>query len=178
VPEALSSSSQLEDVLWNFSHFHELSKECLTLTQAPHFYTDLPKVVDLDRATFEGKRITEDYHGNCPIYVLCNNSRRVFFEFGGEKRAFDNIWDMERTFVFRGERRSPIYACPTYYMFADVRGILENEATVQQSISKPPRVFYRETLTQGQPEEVEEWGDIFRKLRETPRPQVRFSATQ
>jgi hypothetical protein len=103
-PEKLSSDSAkfvLPEILWNFGHYED--ERCLRLTQNPHFYARLPKS---HGGEFEG-RPTEDLKGK--IYVLTNNlvpesgtSRRVFFDFGGTTRAFDNFWDANNTLVFRG----------------------------------------------------------------------------
>ncbi len=74
--------------------------------QNPHFYVDLPKSPTRYGDSFSSQP-TEIYKGT--IYVLTNNldlkfgdSRRVFFEFGGKPRAFDNFWDTNKTLIFKG----------------------------------------------------------------------------
>jgi len=120
----------LAEILWNFSHFED--EKCLRLAQNPHFYRDLPDSPTAYGGTFS-MQPTEIYEGT--IYVLTNNlvpksgdSRRVFFEFGGQKRAFDNFWDMNNTLIFK-----------------DVTGRLEGETLVDNSMSlnTKPNFSYR-----------------------------------
>jgi len=98
-----SGASVLAEILWNFSHFE--GEKCLRLAQNPHFYRDLPDSPTAYGGTFS-RQPTDIYEGT--IYVLTNNlvpesgdSRRVFFEFGEEKRAFDNFWDTNDTLIFK-----------------------------------------------------------------------------
>ena len=97
-------ASVLAEILWNFSHFEDDKR--LRLAQNPHFYVGLPRSPTAYGGTFSSQP-TDIYEGR--IYVLTNNSvpisgdsRRVFFEFDGEKRAFDNFWDTNNTLIFRG----------------------------------------------------------------------------
>jgi hypothetical protein len=85
------------EILWNFSHFE--GEKRLTLAQNPHFYEDLPTSPGAYGGRFSS-RPTERYEGT--IYVLTNNSGRVFLEFGSRPRAFDNTWTTNDTLVFRG----------------------------------------------------------------------------
>jgi len=122
VKQKLSNRSGLlvlTEILWNFSHFPEEKR--LRLAQNPHFYRDLPDSPTAYKGTFS-RQPTDIYEGT--IYVLTNNlvpesgdSRRVFFEVGGQKRAFDNVWDTNNTLIFK-----------------DVTGRLEGETLVESSI--------------------------------------------
>jgi len=106
VKQRLSSTTGLivlAEILRNFSHFPKESRQRLCLAQNPRFYTasDLPEAPSGYKGSFS-RQPTEKYEGT--IYVLTNNldpesghSRRVFFEFGGQKRAFDNFWDTNKT---------------------------------------------------------------------------------
>ena len=106
-PEKLSDSSGpsvLPEILWNFSHFEDDKR--LRLAQNPHFYRDLPRSPTAYGGTFSSQP-TEVYEGT--IHVLTNNlvpklgdSRRVFLELDGERRAFDNFWDTNDTLIFKG----------------------------------------------------------------------------
>jgi len=125
-----SGPSILPEILWNFSHFED--EERLRLTQNPHFYVGLPTSPSEYGGLFS-RRPTEIYEGR--IYVLTNNlipklgdSRRVFFEFGEEKRAFDNFWDTNNTLIFK-----------------DVTGRLEGETLVDRSIPEKNKtaLWYR-----------------------------------
>jgi hypothetical protein len=100
LPEALSNNSGasvLPEILWNFSHFE--GDKRLTLSQNPHFYVDLPSSPDAYGSTFRSQP-TERYEGR--IYVLTNDSGRVFFEFGGSSRVFDIFWATNDAPIFKG----------------------------------------------------------------------------
>jgi hypothetical protein len=100
VPEALSNdsgTSVLPEILWNFSHFE--GDKRLTLSQNSHFYIDLPPSPDAYGSTFRSQP-TERYEGR--IYVLTNDSGRVFFEFGGSSRVFDIVWATNNAPIFKG----------------------------------------------------------------------------
>jgi len=100
VLQALNCSpgnSVLPEILLNFSRFK--GKRRLTLAQNPHFYGDLPTSDSLTRyvAGFNSQP-TDCYTGT--IYVVTNNSRRVFLEFGETRRAFDNVSVANNTLIF------------------------------------------------------------------------------
>lgn len=120
VKQALISTSTLPDILWIFSHFapekpkDPRNKKFLTLAQNPHFYGGLSISSTTLLNTFKTQP-TEDYQGT--IHVLTNNVRRVFLELGERRRAFDNVWKMNDTLIFK-----------------DVMGYLEGEAVVRKCI--------------------------------------------
>jgi len=84
----------LPEIIWNFHHFE--GERRLGLAQNPHFYKDLPTH---SGSIFE-RQPTERYHGT--IYVLTNNSRRVFLDIDGKLRAFDNVSVVNNTLIFKG----------------------------------------------------------------------------
>jgi hypothetical protein len=45
----------------------------------------------------------EHYRDAEKICVLTNRPGRVFFEFGENPRAFDNVWSMKNTLIFKGQ---------------------------------------------------------------------------
>jgi len=150
VRQWLSSSTGnpvVPEILWNFSHFE--GEKRLTLAQNPHFYEDLPTSPGAYGGRFSS-RPTERYEGT--IYVLTNNSGRVFLEFGSRPRAFDNTWTTNDALVFR-----------------DVCGRIEGETIVGESIENMPGppFWYRMEPTRTQPGVVgstEDWRDVIRKL--------------
>jgi len=135
-----SGTAVLPEILWNFSHFED--EKCIRLAQNPHFYIDLPKSPTAYGEAFRSQP-TEIYKGT--IYVLTNNlvpesgdSRRVFFEFGGKTRAFDNFWDANNTLIFK-----------------DVTGRLEGERVVGGSIpdkAKPPFKYHMVRMNPSPPQ--------------------------
>jgi hypothetical protein len=151
----------LNEILWNFSHHS--GKEHLSLAQNLRFYTGLPTKPRGYKATFSS-RPTESYNGT--IYVLTNDSHRIFFEFHGRLRAFDHVWNTNKVLIFRGERITARSFLVLTDMFADVVGNLGGETTIQGSIQATPPFIYRTESMQQPPEEVRKWGDIFRRLRD------------
>jgi len=126
--------------------------------QNPHFYVGLPKSWTGYGDSFSSKP-TETYEGT--IYVLTNNlvpasgdSRRVFFEFGGKTRAFDNFWDTNNTLIFKGGPYVPPLSFTD--MFSDVTGRLEGETVVENSIlaNTEPAFWYRMIRMQPPPAEI------------------------
>jgi len=136
--------SELSEILWNFSHFK--GKERLTLAQNPHFYTGLPMSHNQYGVRFQGQK-TQMYRGK--IYVITNNSRRLFLNFSRNPRAFDTVLDTNNTLIFR-----------------DIVGALEGEAIVEESIQESPPFLYHTEPSQGLPEEFQSWRDVVHKLRE------------
>lgn len=97
--EALTSTSELPEILWFFSHYDK-NKDRLTLAQNPQFYEGPPTFPTTDGPASETKP-TEDYKDT--VYVLTNNERRVFLDLGKNRRIFDNIWRTENnTLIFKG----------------------------------------------------------------------------
>jgi len=121
--EALSGdtdSSVLPEIIWNFSHCD--SGNPVTLAKNPHFYLDLPTRPTNYDPEFQGDP-TERFDG--AIYVLTNDSHRVFLEFDENLWSFDpvsnvnksyktNLWafdhisNVNRTLIFR--RWCPVQA--------------------------------------------------------------------
>lgn len=101
--EALSSTSDLSDILWNFSHFEDDRR--LTLAQNPQFYggTTFPTIY---MPAFIAQPV-EEYQNLNMIYVLTNSERRVFLDLGQNRRIFDNVWKMNNTLIFKG-------SCPAF----------------------------------------------------------------
>jgi hypothetical protein len=101
VSELLKNDTRLEEVFWNFIRLSD--KERLTLSQNPHFYTNLPTS---SNANWHGLDITpteENWHDHHTkgISVLTNIPGRVFFGLCEVPRAFDNVWIMTDTLVFK-----------------------------------------------------------------------------
>ena len=75
VPEFLGDSPSIQEILWNFTRYED-KKECLTLKENPHFYTELPTLL---KAHGESVKIdsTEDFRYADIFYVLTDKQDAV-----------------------------------------------------------------------------------------------------
>jgi hypothetical protein len=172
--EALVSTSQLPDILLNFSHFNDDRR--LTLAQNPHFY-DGPTFPIAFGPAFE-TRPTDNYQGT--ICVLTKNERRVYLEHGQNWRAFDNFWMTNNHLLFKG-------SCPAFFLavtdktYPDFVGKFEGEDVVGNRIPPPPPphvwsfVVYPE-LRLELVGVVEDWRDPIRVLLDDPRTCIHIKA--
>ncbi|KAH9979715.1 hypothetical protein BJV74DRAFT_887985 [Russula compacta] len=113
--QELTDLSKLPEILWNFCRYHDQRR--LTLIQNPQFYSRLPTTSRTASWRLFTTGPTEQYQDTQPLCVLTNIPGRVFLEFGQNRRAFDNVWDTNRTLIFKG-----------------VCGKLEGEGIVGESI--------------------------------------------
>lgn len=104
MPEELSQSSDVNEILWNFSR-RPTSKDSdekkrLTLRQHPHFYRKLPR-------RYEGgfrEHPTETFCHD-QISVLTDkpgHAGRVYLDIPKRKRCFSNVWDASEAIIFKG----------------------------------------------------------------------------
>jgi len=102
VTEVLSPTSNLQEILWNFSRFKDERR--LTLKQNPHFYkhSDLPT----SREAYVGDFKTDpiDSFQDAKICVLTDKPGRVFLETDQNSRAFGNVWVPKDAMIFKGSR--------------------------------------------------------------------------
>jgi hypothetical protein len=112
VPEVLRNDAKLQEVLWNFIRFDPNRR--LTLSQNPHFYNHLPASSSGNWGKLDAKATEENWHTHhaVPICVLTNSTGRVFLELGPIPRAYDNVWDMNDTFIFKGQYFAFIFVPP------------------------------------------------------------------
>jgi hypothetical protein len=124
--QALVSSFELADILWNLIIVHDDNDDRrLSVAQNPHFYLNLPTLVN---GTYQGKPVAElsrPYPDT--IYVLTNNERRIYLEFGEMRRTFDHVWRTKNDAL----------------SFKDIIGKLESETTVEGCIPAPPLFWFR-----------------------------------
>ena len=100
VLDTLSSSSSLQEVLWNFCCFKNDSKR-LTLRDNPHFYAELPTSPDAYVDSLEIDP-TEDFrHGN-KFYVLSDKPEPVHIMTDQVSQSFGNIWCPKDAIIFKG----------------------------------------------------------------------------
>jgi hypothetical protein len=92
-----------------FSHFKD-EDECLTLTQNPHFYERLPRLLDAYGGEFRMDPIETFQYKRIGVVVdNLDGAGRVFLEIAGQTRAF-NVWNPNGRFVFKG-------SCPLFIYF-------------------------------------------------------------
>jgi hypothetical protein len=91
MPELLGQSSNMSEILWNFSHFRD--KKCLTLKDNPYFYGKLPKSPEEYEGQFQTDPIKTLQHEK--ISVLTDNPNLtgwVFLEMAKRRWTFGNAW--------------------------------------------------------------------------------------
>ena len=101
MPEVLSESSDINEILWNFSRFK--GERRLTLQDNPHFYVKLPTSPEKYGDKFLTEPI-ETFH-EAQISVLTDNphlTSRVFLETAKQKRVFGNVWVPRNAIIFKG----------------------------------------------------------------------------
>ena len=101
MPEFLGNSPSIQEILWNFYSRWD-KKNCLTLKDNPHFYIELPTLLN---AHGESVKIdpTEDFRHANKYYVL-TDKRELAHIMTGNKilRSFGNFWHSENTVIFKG----------------------------------------------------------------------------
>jgi hypothetical protein len=135
VAEALNNDSKLQEVLWNFNRYPPDRR--LTLSQSPHFYNRLPTSPNANLPEFETKATDENWHSyhTQPIfYVLTNAPGRVFLDVGQTPRAFDNVWNMSETLIFKSLPFAFFFPFLPINIVSGVSGKLEGASIVGASI--------------------------------------------
>jgi hypothetical protein len=103
IPEVLCQSSDVKEVLWNFSRYKGGRR--LTLKDNPHFYEKLPTSAEKYEGRFRIDPIkTFQVHDN-KISVLTDDPRltgRLFLETAEGNRAFGNVWVPKDAIIFKG----------------------------------------------------------------------------
>ncbi|KAH9979613.1 hypothetical protein BGW80DRAFT_1442562 [Lactifluus volemus] len=124
VHQTLCESSNLQEILWNFSRYK--GKKRLTLKENPHFYEHLPCLPEAYGNTFKANAIQDFQHVE-KVYVLTDKVGRVYVETQAQDiRAFGNFWIPSNAIIFK-----------------DIHGMLEGERHVERSIDATPKIWYR-----------------------------------
>jgi hypothetical protein len=100
VPEVLSDSPSLREILWNFSRFKD-EKQRLTLRQNPHFYAELPTSLEAYRDSIKIDP-TEDFQHDDEFYVLTDNPEPVYIMTDQVLRSFGNFWCPKIDIILKG----------------------------------------------------------------------------
>jgi hypothetical protein len=100
VPERLSDSPSLQEILWNFSRFKD-EKQRLTLMKNPHFYEELPTSPE---AYGDSVKIdpTEDFRHANEFYVLTDKPELVYIMTDQVLRTYGNFWCPKDAIIFKG----------------------------------------------------------------------------
>ena len=101
IPEELSASSDLNEIMWNFSRCKDERR--LTLKDNPHFYKTFPTSAEHYGGRFRAIPVEAFLHNR--ISVLTDNPRltgRVFLETAKLKRVFGNVWVPGKAIIFKG----------------------------------------------------------------------------
>ena len=106
VPEVLHNDSKLQEILWNFCRFPP--ECCPTLSQNPHLYNHLPTLSNVNWKEFNTKPTEENWHtyDTKPICVLTDIPGCVFLKLCPYPWAFDNVWNANRTLIFKSKSLS------------------------------------------------------------------------
>ena len=176
VPEALRSAADIRDlpeVLWNFGHFKDEKR--LTLAQNPHFYGNLPESPHDYGQTFRRNCIENSLPNK--IFVPTNhNSRRVYFDFPGNRRVFD-VWKTKSALIFKGLSFA-LLILPPADIFLDVRGDLEGETYIENSMrAHTPPFKYHKGRPQVEVGTTDDWRDLIRTEEDTTCTYIRVSAS-
>ena len=100
VPEVLSDSPSLQEILWNFCRFKD-EKQRLTLRDNPHFYTKLPTLPEEYGDTLKIDP-TEDFRHANKFYVLTDKPELVHIVTDRFSRSYGNIWCPQNAIIFKG----------------------------------------------------------------------------
>lgn len=110
--EALSESSDMSEILWNFSlrKGNKNEERLLTLKQNPHFYEELPtSPMDygdkFSMAPIESIETCLHERSIRRISILTDNlgeAGRVFLETGKKTRGFGNVCVLKNAVIFKG----------------------------------------------------------------------------
>jgi hypothetical protein len=130
----LTDGSNESEILWNFSRYPLVTGKRVTLAANPYFY-DRNRLPITSPDKFQDKFTTgpmDDYREADKIYVLTNRPCRVFFEFGENSRAFDNVWRTPKgVFIFKSQCLiSSFLLIPLADIFSGICGKLEGEHIV------------------------------------------------
>ena len=104
VPEVLSDSPTLQEIMWNFSRFKD-EKQRLTLSENPQFYTRLPTSPEgygdsLKIDPTEDFRVRFQY--NVKFYVLTDKPEVVHIMTEQDSKCFGNFWCPQNDIIFKG----------------------------------------------------------------------------
>ncbi|KAI9464391.1 hypothetical protein F5148DRAFT_1368776 [Russula earlei] len=140
VRQALFSTSDVPEILWNFSHLDDGRR--LALAEKPHFYEELPENLNAYVGTFHRRPKLECFRDRDSLFVLKSEERRVFFECS-IPQAFDNVWVISNNMP----------ASRGILIFRHIYGDLFGEAKVGDDFDFPPTLLCSRVVPDGGPEQ-------------------------
>ncbi|KAH9966989.1 hypothetical protein BJV74DRAFT_284172 [Russula compacta] len=158
----LGKSSNLAEVLWNFSRRKDEKR--LTLRENPHFYKGLPASPE---AYGDGFRLDpiDDFLDPPRVYVLIDRPGRLYLESDGSCWAFGNVWVPNKSIIFK-----------------NVCGKLEGEGIVGASIQDKPNLRYHLEDTSSTNsvgwKSIQDWRDPIRRMLKSQDISIRIGAEQ
>ena len=132
MPEVLSDSPSLQEILWNFSRFRD-EKYRLTLRENPHFYEELPSSPEAYENSFEIYP-TEDFRRADNFYVLTDKPEPVRIMTDQASQSFGNIWCPQNAIIFKGLGILFLFFPLVSDVFPDICGRLMGEGIVKASL--------------------------------------------
>jgi hypothetical protein len=142
VVEELSKSSNLEEVIWNFSR---LKDKRFRLKQNPHFYK-YNKHLSSYGSEFRADPIF-DFQDVKKVFVLHDKPGHVYLvTTANKKRAFGNFWRPHDAIIFKG---FPLVFCLFFATqnLSDFDGKLEGEGVVGKCIESTADIWYSVELS-------------------------------
>lgn len=100
VPEILSDTPNLQEILWNFSRFKDKKKR-LTLKENSHFYAELPTSPEAYRDSLKIDP-TEDFRHTDKFYVLTDTPEPIHIMSDLVLHSFGNFWFPKDAIIFKG----------------------------------------------------------------------------
>ena len=100
MPEVLGKNPSLQEILWNFCCIEDKKKR-LTLEENPHFYAELPALLE---AHADSVKInpTEDFRHADKFYVLTDKELIHIMTDYKILHSFGNLWRSENTIILKG----------------------------------------------------------------------------
>ncbi|KAI9464395.1 hypothetical protein F5148DRAFT_176369 [Russula earlei] len=136
VRQALFSTSDVPEILWNFSHLDV--GERIALAQKPYFYEGLPENVNEYAGTFHHWPKLKCFQGS--VFVLESGQRRVFLECS-TLQAFDNVWIISNN-------------VPTILIFRHISGELFGEVKVEGYFPRSAELSFSHVVPDERPEQL------------------------
>ena len=145
VPEVLSDSPSLQEIVWNFSRFKD-EKQRLTLLDNPHFYSD-PISLEANGGSL---RIdpTDDFRHTNKFYVLTaatDKPEPLYIVTDWGLQSFSNFWCLQNAVIFKG--------FAPYFCFItdsddlpDICGRLRGDCAVRESLGGTCYGFCRQLV--------------------------------
>jgi hypothetical protein len=133
VPEVLSDSPSLQEILWNFSRFKD-EKQRLTLRDNPHFYSD-PISLEAYRDSLKIDP-TDDFRHADKFYVLTDKPEPLYIVTDWGLQSFGNFWCLQNAVIFKGLRLILIFVFSLFLMSCQTSVGGSGEISLSENLSE------------------------------------------